>query len=75
MTLSRHTVCRLWCMRMANCPKLRIEVVLSGLLVDEMFSKADGFGRCVHKLEVRNADYSLVCIVSHQNVDTDRMFV
>ena len=26
---------------MAGCPKVRFEVLLSGVLVDEMFSKAD----------------------------------
>ena len=34
---------RLWCTHMAVCPTLRLEVILAGPLVDEMFSKI-GFG-------------------------------
>ena len=35
---------RLWCMHMAGCPKLRVEVELAGPLVDEMFRKTNGIG-------------------------------
>ena len=50
--------CRLWCMHMADCKKVRVEVVLSGPSSDEMASKADGLGCPVHELEVRSVESS-----------------
>ena len=59
--------------QMAGCPTLRLEVMLVGPLVDEMFSKAGGIGCPVRNnargmtlfvIIIRN--YSCPCVVSER---------
>ncbi len=44
---------RLWCMYHAGCRAVRVRVTRSGRDWDEFFNKADGLGRLVTELEVR----------------------
>ena len=45
---------RLWCMHWGGCRALRVRIRICGPTVDEMFNKADGLGRPLQMLKVRN---------------------